>query len=376
MKILYNLAGTFNSGGMERIVISKANALNEAGFRVFIVTTEQQGRKPYFKIDDRIECIDLGINYSRDNGRLLHKLLHFPFRQRKHLCMLRKVIDEIDPDIIISTFGNEVRLLPKLKTDAKKVLEIHFSKYFRLQENRKGLWHYIDTYRTIQDKRTISHYDKFVVLTHEDKNLWGNISNIAVIPNFIDLVSTVAAPLENNRCVAVGRLTYQKGFDLLINAWKIVHEKHSDWHLDIYGSGESEKYLMANILKYHLENSITINQPIKDISKAYYDSSIFLFTSRYEGFGLALIEALSCGLPAVSFDCKCGPKDIIEDGKNGFLVKTGDIQNFSDRIITLIEDYELRKDMGKLAKESSHKYSREAIIQMWISLFNSLVNNN
>ena len=133
---------------------------------------------------------------------------------------------------------------------------------------------------------------------------------------------------------------------------------------------------MANILKYHLENSITINQPIKDISKAYYDSSIFLFTSRYEGFGLALIEALSCGLPAVSFDCKCGPKDIIEDGKNGFLVKTGDIQNFSDRIITLIEDYELRKDMGKLAKESSHKYSREAIIQMWISLFNSLVNNN
>lgn len=372
MKILYNLAGTFNSGGMERIVISKANALNEAGFRVFIVTTEQQGRKPYFKIDDRIECIDLGINYSRDNGRLLHKLLHFPFRQRKHLCMLRKVIEEKDPDIIISTFGNEVRVLPKIKTRAKKVLEIHFSKYFRTQENRRGLWRIIDRLRTRQDQRTVSAYDKFIVLTYEDKALWGDIPNIEVIPNFIDNVSTAPAKLENKKSLAIGRLTYQKGFDRLVSIWPLVHKQCPEWELAIYGNGEQRENLQRQIEKMGLSDSIEIHNPTSEISEVYQNISILLSTSRYEGLPMVLIEGLSHGLPIVSYACKCGPRDIIEDAVNGFIVEEGDADAFATRVIELINNYELRKQIGYNAWMSSQKYTKDVVMLQWTKLFTEL----
>ena len=316
--------------------------------------------------------MDLELNYSEDNNRLLHKLMHFTLKQIKHFNRLKRIIDEKNPDIIVSTFGNEVRVLPKIKTRAKKVLEIHFSKYFRTQENRRGLWRIIDRLRTRQDQRTVSAYDKFIVLTYEDKALWGDIPNIEVIPNFIDNVSTAPAKLENKKCLAIGRLTYQKGFDRLVSIWPLVHKQCPEWELAIYGNGEQRENLQRQIEKMGLSDSIEIHDPTSEISEVYQNISILLSTSRYEGLPMVLIEGLSHGLPIVSYACKCGPRDIIEDAVNGFIVEEGDADAFATRVIELINNYELRKQIGYNAWMSSQKYTKDVVMLQWTKLFTEL----
>ena len=238
MKILYNLIGTFNSGGMERVIIAKANTLVEKGYEVIIVTTDQRGRKPFFPLHPQIRTYDLDINYSINNGRLIEKVLCYPIKQWKHKKKLKALLSELKPDIIISTYGNEITIIPQIQTTAKKILEIHFCKGFRQMQNNKLLWRLINIQRAKVEAKLVKKFDKFVVLTNEDRNYWGNMSNIEVIPNFISELPVQRAALKNKICIAVGRLTYQKGFDRLIKIWQMINKQCPDWELRIYGNGE------------------------------------------------------------------------------------------------------------------------------------------
>lgn len=373
MKLVYCISGTFNSGGMERIIISKVNALSKLDFDICIVTTEQKGRVPFFPINPNVKSIDLGINYSDDKNKLiLNKFFSFIKKKRKHRILLEIFLNKIQPDVVISTFGNEILFLHKIKCHAKKVLEIHFSKFFRTQYDRKGLWRIVDKIRTLQDEKIVLHYDKFVVLTKEDKKLWGDLKNITVIPNFLTKIPEKIAPLTNKKCLAVGRLSYQKGYDMMIRIWSIVHKYYNDWKLVIYGGGELREYLEKMIIEFNLSDSISIMEPIKQIEKEYLDSSIFLLSSRYEGLPMVLLEAMSYGLPPISYSCKCGPRDIIFDGYNGYLIDENNIVAFANKIIKLIENNNLRKQIGENAHKSIVKYSEQNIINEWVSLFKSL----
>ena len=148
MKIVYCIAGTYNSGGMERVLANKANWFAHQGHDVTIITTEQKGREPFFSLDKQITCHDLGIGYEENNGgTFLNKVLHYPFKQYRHRKRLTRLLEQIKPDITVSMFCNDVSFLPKIKDGSKKVLEIHFSKFKRLQYARKGLWRLADIYR-------------------------------------------------------------------------------------------------------------------------------------------------------------------------------------------------------------------------------------
>src|SRR5574344_1117230 len=184
MKILYCIAGTYNSGGMERVLANKANYLSAHGYEIYIVTTDQQNRPSFFDLDKRITCLDLGINYASNNGRSFWlKLLQYPYKQLLHRFSLSKTLQTIRPDITISMFCNDVSFLPRIKDGSKKILEIHFSKFKKLQYGRKGLWRLADEWRTECEDWQVKRYDRFVVLTEEDKSYWGELDNIQVIPN-------------------------------------------------------------------------------------------------------------------------------------------------------------------------------------------------
>ncbi|CCX62507.1 putative uncharacterized protein [Bacteroides sp. CAG:598] len=373
MKIVYCIHGTFNSGGMERIIISKANYLAKKGFKVFIITTEQKERTSFFYIYPSIECLNLDINYGdENNSSFIRKIISFRRKQRVHKEKLRNILYKIKADIVISTFGNEVNFLYSIKDGSKKLLEIHFSKFFRNQQKRKGIWKIVDKYRSYIDENKTKKYDKFIVLTYEDRFFWKNQNNIIVIPNFIPFIPEAKAKLTNKICLAVGRLTYQKGFDRLIDIWKLVYEKFPDWQLHIYGSGELHDSLQNKINNYHLENVVKIYSPTKKIDAVYKESSILLLTSHYEGLPMVLLEAFSYGLPVVSFACKCGPKDLIENGINGYLLSDGDIANFAGNVIRLISDENLRQQMGNNAYLSVHQYSEKRIMDEWINLFHNI----
>lgn len=373
MKIVYSLAGLFNSGGMERIITAKANSFAKMGHNIIIVTTEQKNRSPFFPLHQSIKTIDFNINYSDDKDKnIFFKAISFLRKRHKHRRLLTEYLVSLSPDITISTFGTEASFLYKIQDKSKKVLEIHFSKYFRYQYDRKGLWRVVDIYRSKQDVRLIPHYDKFVVLTNEDKKYWGNFSNIEVIPNFITSVPNIKSKLENKVCLAVGRLSYQKGFDRLIAVWKIVHSKFPEWQLQIYGSGELYDTLQNMIVEDRLTECVHINPPTSQIGLVYQESSVFLLTSHYEGLPMVLLEAFSYGLPVVSFACKCGPKDLIKDGINGFLVAEGDIESFTDKVSKILYDESLRKQMGSSAFQSALEYTESKIMPKWIQLFESL----
>lgn len=373
MKIIYCIAGTCNPGGMERVLANKANYLSRHGYEIVIVTTDQRGLPSYFTLDNRIRCIDLGINYDENNGKsFFNKIAHYPLKQFLHKKRLENVLFREKPDITVSMFNNDASFIPNIKDGSAKVLEIHFSKYKRLQYNRKGLWKIADKWRSRQDESTVRRFDKFVVLTNEDRGYWGELPNIEVIPNALTCYPAVTSTLDNKKIVAVGRYSFQKGFDRLIEAWRLIADDFSDWHLDIAGDGEERENLETLIARYGLENSVSLIHTRRNVGEIYLNASIYALTSRYEGLPMVLLEAQSFGLPIVAFQCKCGPKDIVDDGINGYLVEDGNISDLARRMSELMRNASLRKEMGGYAKAASLRYDEEVIMKKWIDIFQEL----
>lgn len=374
MRIVYCIAGTYNSGGMERVLANKANYLVKNGFELIIVTSDQKGRMPYFQLDPAIKQYDLEINYCDTvHAKFLRKVMAYKAKQKKHKQKLNALLNDLKADIVISMFDHEVSFLHKIKDGSKKIVEIHFSRYKRLQYGRKGLLGLIDQYRSKQDLFLVQQYDSFVVLTEEDKGYWGDLQNISVIPNANSFESTEIAALENKQAIAVGRYDYQKGFEDLINIWSMVHQQVPNWKLNIYGKGELQSNFEQMIKERNLGSSIQLCSPVKDIESAYLTSSMCLLTSRYEGLPMTLLEAQSCGLPLVAYACKCGPKDIIKDDVNGYLIEEGDQKGMAEKIVFLIREEDKRKAMGGEAKSLSSNFGEEKVMQQWISLFNKLL---
>ena len=373
MKLIYCICEIYNPGGMERVLLNKVRYLVEQyGYDITVVTTDQNGRAPFYPFPEKVKMVDLGINYEDNNDKgAFAKTISFLSKRRLHRKRLTELLEKEKADVVVSLYPSESSFIPYIKDGSKKVLELHFNKFFRLQYNRTGLLGLIDRWRTRQDERIVRRFDRFVVLTEEDKGYWGDMPNIQVIPNAALFMADRYADMSRKRVIAVGRLDYQKGFDRLIDAWQIVCSTglFQEWRLDIFGQGEWKDMLKARIKEYGLQNSLHLNEPTKEIAKEYADSSMLVMSSNYEGFPMVMIEAMACGLPAVSFDFKCGPKDIIRHGVNGLLVKNGDIQGLADAMMHLMADEQLRQRMSSEARKVVETYSEEVVMRKWGELF-------
>ena len=370
MKIVYNIAGTYNSGGMERVLANKANWLVKQGHEVVIVTTDQRGERPFFPLDERIKCFDLGVNYEENNGKsFINKLIHYPFKQQKHKRKLTELLQSLRADVVLSMFCNDASFIPSIKDGSKKILEIHFSRFKRLQYGRKGLWKLADEYRSKQDAKVAARFNRFVVLTEEDKEYWEGLKNMCVIGNARSFVLPKPAKLENKTVIAVGRYSYQKGFERLIAAWHQVCQHVDDWKLHLVGDGELREELQQQIEALNLKDKVILGKAETDMLTVYKNASVLAMSSRYEGLPMVLLEAQAAGLPIVSFQCKCGPKDVIADGVDGFLVNEGDVDALAEKLMKLMNDEALRKKMGAAAFERSERYAEDRIMKQWTDLF-------
>ena len=373
MHILYNIAGFYRAAGMERVLADKANWLAAHGHAVTIVTTEQKGRPDAFPLDSRIKKVDLGIGYEDNNGSSLwDKLVHYPGKQRRHLKALKQLLAEFRPDITISMFCNEVNLIPRLRDGSKKVLEVHFSRFKRLQYGRKGLWALVDRYRSRHDARLVQRYNRFVVLTQADAQNWGPLKNLRVISNPVHFQPEEPAALDNKIVIAVGRYTHQKGLERLIEAWAQVPNKEG-WTLRLVGDGEDRQALEHQIKGLGLEDSVVLGRSEQNMEAVYANASLLALSSRYEGLPMALIESQAFGVPSIAFDCPCGPREIITDGQDGLLIPEGDIPGLAKSISTLIVDEKLRKQMGRAAFQNAGRWNIDKIMPQWIALFQEIL---
>jgi glycosyltransferase involved in cell wall biosynthesis len=375
MKLIYCIADVYNPGGMERVLLNKLRWLDaRGGYELMVVTTDQNGRPPFYAFPPSVRMVDLGIGYKADNGRNpVAKILSYFRKRRVHRKRLTELLMREKADIVISLYPSESSFIPSIRDGSKKVLELHFCKFFRLQYHRSGLLGLADRFRTWQDERIVRRFHKFVVLTHEDAGYWGALPNLEVIPNAalkVDVERPADAP---RRVIAVGRLDYQKGFDRLLEAWALLPAGlRESWRLDIFGQGEWEEMLTQKALALGIAASARINRPTNRIFEEYAASSLLAMSSHYEGFPMVMIEAMACGLPVVSFDFLCGPRDIITPGENGLVVKEGDIPALAAALQQLMEDPVLLEKMSKKALEVSRTYSEEAVMARWEQCFKQL----
>lgn len=376
MKLIYLIAGTYRPAGMERVLANKTGWLASHGHDVFIVTTDQRGREPAFRFDERIGHYDLDINYEDNNGgSFLDKLVHYPWKQFKHRKRLTALLRELKPDVTVSMFCNDASFIPKIKDGSRKVLEIHFSRFKRLQYGRKGLWALADRFRSRMDEKVASRFDRFVVLTEEDRGYWGDLKNLCVIPNARTFICPSPATLDSKVVLAAGRYSYQKNFQDLVRAWsKIDPAVRKDWTLRIAGDGEDRETLKSLVSDPGLADQVVLG-PSDDMKELYLNSSIYAMTSRYEGLPMVLLEAQAAGLPIVSYRCKCGPLDVVTDGKDGFLVEESDIDAFAASLERLMADDRRRRSMGAAAYSASERYNEEGIMQKWMNLFEGICQN-
>lgn len=375
MKILYQIHSTYNPGGMERVLLNKVRYfVEEKGWEVVVVTTDQHSRPSFYPFPEGVRMIDLGVNYSDDNGKPFHKKLFGYFRRRlEHRKCLEALLEQERPDIVDCFYPGESSFVPSLKDGSRKVMELHQSKLFHHQYNRSGLMGLADKVRARMDERLVRRFDRFVVLTEEDAGMWGEIPGIRVIPNAANFIAEKYSDCTAKRVIAVGRLDYQKSFDRLILVWEKVHQQMPDWTLDIFGQGEWKEMLRRMIDERGLQGSIRLMGPTKTIGKEYSESSMIVMSSHYEGFPMVMIEAMACGLPAVSFDFKCGPRDIIKEGENGLVVKDGDIDGLAEAMIALMRDDELRKRMGENAKRVVETFSEAKVMDKWVRLYEETI---
>ncbi|MFI3289319.1 MAG: glycosyltransferase family 4 protein [Rikenellaceae bacterium] len=383
MKILYCVPQLYRAGGIERVVTLKVNSLVEVyGYEVIIVTSDQRGAPFYYPLSNRVKVYDLGIDYDSLLKLPLYRRIPKRAEYREiHKRRLSKLFSDLKVDVVISTFTHEASFLPQIKDGSKKILESHFCRgHKRMMADVFGfslptkLAYYFRCWQ--EENIIIPRYDKFVVLTEEDRDRWGSeVKGVVCIPNispFSD-AEEQRAELTNRQAIAVGRLDAQKGFDRLISIWADVNALRPDWILNIYGAGEDEAKLRRQISDLNLEAAVFINPPERGIKERYLESSIFLMTSRYEGLPMTLLEAQSLALPTVAYDFKCGVRDVVEDNVSGYIVREGDRKMFVSRVLSLIDDPNLRLKMGRNAFEAQKHYSNGIIMKKWIALFDSLL---
>lgn len=381
MHILYIYAEISIKGGTDKILVDKANYLVNHGYDVTIVTESQMGKPLSFKSEDKVCHIDMGLDFGKQYTQgSFRRFMTYSSLMRKYKSRLKKVVDRQRPDIIISAMGRSLSLLSKIDYDGIKIGEAHTTKphlrSLHLMEQRGGIFKVIAKYMRWKMCRYASQLDALVLLTPNDAEDWKSVVKTFVIPNPISFFPKVSAELVNKQVIMVGRYNDAKGYDYLIPAWEIVHLRHPDWALNVYGSGELRDQVKEWIRERHLETTIIMHNPVDNIMEKYKDSSICVLSSRYEGFSLVILEAMSCGVPVVSFDCPYGPRNIIKNGEDGILIEPLNYQALAEGICQLIENKSLRMQLGANARENVLRFSQDSIMEQWEDLFHKLVNDS
>ena len=379
MKIYYIYTALVTKGGADRVIAEKANWLAEHGHEIAIITDTQMGREPVFPLSPKVRLIDLAVDFSQEYGHgFLVRIWMYYKLMRQYRRMVTDVLMKDRPDIVISTLGRDISFITKIKDGSKKIGEAHTTKHFirnfHLLEQRNVIFKYLTKFFRWHMDRQVNRLDALVVLTTQDQHDWGDKIPVYVIPNSFPFYPDKPSLCENKQAIIVGRYNSAKGYNYLIDAWKIVYQKHPDWIINIFGSGEYEDRVRKQIQDHGLQDVVIMNNPIDHIMEEYQKSSIYVMSSVFEGFAMVLLEAMSCGLPCVSFDCPYGPRNVITDGEDGILVEYLNSQALADNICKLIENEELRKRMGNNGRRNVLRFSREMIMPQWVELFKSLTN--
>ena len=377
-KIVYCTPALYSAGGTERVVSVKANYFADVlGYDVTVIVTEGKNGNSFFPLSDKVKVINLGINFEELwNISFFRKILLYLHKQRKYRKLLTKELMSIRPDITITTLRREINFINSINDGSKKIGEQHLSRTNYRKIDTRFSKYYEKLFFWWWKDHVVSELvklNRLVVLTNDAVTEWPELANIRMIPDPLSLKVDGSSSLTTKRVITIGRYSYEKGYDILLRIWSVVEKKSTDWQLDVFAMGDPTPYvkmmddLSIDKKRCHLHSSAV------DVEEEYLKSSILVQPSRTEGFGLVIVEAMACGLPVISFDCENGPRSIITNGEEGFLIPTFDVELFSSRLVQLMNDVDLRKNMGAKGRKKSRCYQIESVGNRWKLLFDELM---
>ena len=356
-------------GGAERVICNFSNSLIASGYEVMVFSIALSKQCPYEYHQE------VAIRFIKENvkpkglAKVLHEIkrLIMPIKkwnEIKKRAVFKQAINEFNPDFIIchTHFDTSLtKIFKKCKIKLFKVIHNSFDAYEKWQIN-------------------LNIYKNIVLLSNHDidkfKTKYPN-ANFYIIPNFIPNISNLNTNYSQKVVLSMGRIekTNQKGFLRLIDIWKLIQDssEFKDWKLHIVGDGDLKEKIENKIRDLNLTNSIILKPFTKDVESEYLSASIYAMTSHFEGLPMVLIEAQSYALPTISFDIATGPSDVIEDEKSGYLIEDNDLNEYANKLKTLMSDENLRAKMGAKSKEIvKSKFSKEVVMKQWENLFKKL----
>lgn len=358
---------------MSDVMTRKVNWLaRHTDYELHVVLTERPDLAPFYTLEPRVKVVNFDIGFDRlDTLPPLRKLWLYRKLQRTYRQRLTDYLLQLRPDIVVSALRRDINFLCSIPDGSRKIGELHFSRSSYRVFSHPRLPQFVCRAITRLWQRSLirqlQQLSVFVVLTHQDAECWPELTNVRVIPNSIRTFPDSVCSPETKRVIAAGRYTYQKGFDMLLKAWQQVEADCPEWQLYIFGGGEPAPY-QQQADELGLSN-VHLLPATSDLQSEMLSSSIFAFSSRYEGFGLVLAEAMSCGLVPVSFECPCGPRDIITHSVDGILIPPSDINAFANAIRQLISNPSRRATMSMAARASAKRFTEDTIMQQWLTLF-------
>jgi len=362
MKILYIAPDITDSGGIARVLSLKTNYLvTRFKYEVSILSVNDSYPKCFYDFHPDVKWISV----SKSNNLFLFV--------KSYISSINKTISQEKPDLIVICDAVKWFLIPWfVKTEIPIIFETHFSVLFKKNKFDKSL------YRKFRSKlilfcrkKAITTFNYSVFLTDEASKDW-SLENSAVIPNPLSFTAKSRADLVNKKAMAVCMNPYVKGLDRLLLVWSKIIKNYPDWALDIYGQWDDNAVFVKMTEDLKIRANVNFLPVTTDIESSYKQSSVFLMTSRYEAFPMVILESMASGVPCIAYDCPSGPREIIKDGKNGFLIEDGNTDSFVQKLELLIQEPNHRMQMGENAQESSNKYDIEVVMKKWDTLFLNL----
>ena len=378
LKIVYITPSIHTADGAARVLTMKANYFAEHfGYDITFLLTEGKGLPFFYHVSDKIKIINYDLNFEQLwNCPFWKKFFIYIPKQIRYKRLVKKDLMRIRPDITMSLLRREINFLNNIKDGSRKMGEIHVHRdNYRNFKGEKSNF-VMNLFAKFWSKQLLDNLkklDRFVVLTDKDRESWIELDNVVTIPNPSPFMPTAVSPLTEKRVIAVARYSHEKGIDLLLEAWAQVEKKTEEWRLEVFGDGDTTAF-NALIDKMGIDrNRCQLHGRTNDVEQEYLKSSIAVCSSRYEGFGMVIIEAMACGLAVASFDCPWGPRSIIKDGEDGLLVKNGDVVKLADALVTLIQDSAKREAIAKNAIQSVKRFQMDKIAEQWRLLFESVI---
>ena len=374
--LVHNL---FYMGGTTRAVTNTANMLSRQGHQVTVISTFRSQKEPYFPLEKDIEIKSI-IDYTKDNNQ---RLKHILFNRLNNLCYsifkskeihqdepgirqfsryiekrLIQVIQHIETDVLISTRASYNLLVAKyapkkvrLIAQEHMVFSMHTS---NLQDTIRNNYQEFDQITTLTEDDAL-HYKEFI-----------SREKVVAIPNLLPSEYKIDSSVERKKVIlSAGRFEEEKGYDLLIQAIGLVHEDLKGWEVHIYGQGSKKDCLNKLINQLGLSHMIKLFPSTKELTKIMNEASLFVLPSRFEGFGMVIIEAMASGLPVIAFDCPVGPRNIIRDGLNGVLVEEANIEQLANELKQLAFNNSQQEKMQAEGLLTSEQYTEEKIYTSW-----------